>query len=194
MNYRRAQPIPSLVLKTNNTTDTNKIHRLYINQFQRNPNADLNQPMGYCNGGFRGGGGLNSMDPDRVRQILGKSTSQPISTSQTETAEKPQKPTKTTVPKTSNTARTKPTKTTKRQPRKTTKTTKTTKTITTITTTTTTTNNVNKTANKGSSIRRTTDLKRPLTKSGKPDKRFKNPEFCNKDGTRDKRCTQTIKR
>jgi hypothetical protein len=113
--------------------------------------------MGYCNGGFRGGGGFNSMDPKRVRQILGKSTSHPITTNQTETAEKPQKTTTT-----NNVNKTK--------------------------------NNVNKTKNKGSSIRRTTDLKRPLTKSGKPDKRFKNPEFCNKDGTRDKRCTQTAKR
>ena len=46
----------------------------------------------------------------------------------------------------------------------------------------------------GSSTRRTTDFKQPTTKSGKADNRYALPQFTKKDGTRDKRCTQTSKR
>jgi hypothetical protein len=46
----------------------------------------------------------------------------------------------------------------------------------------------------GSSTRRTTDFKQPTTKSGKADNRYTLPQFTKKDGTRDKRCTQTSKR
>jgi hypothetical protein len=123
MNYRRTQPIPGIVLKVL-PSQPKQIHRLNI-------------PTGYCQGGFRGGGGFNSMDPERVRKILQSSSTKP-KTNKTKTQ--------------------------------------------------------TKTSTTSTSIRRTTDLRRPLTKSGKIDKRFKNPEFCNKDGTRDKRCTQTAKR
>jgi len=51
-----------------------------------------------------------------------------------------------------------------------------------------------KTTKIGVSTRRTTDLRRPVTKTGKKDKRYALPEFCNKNGTRDKRCTRTAKR
>jgi hypothetical protein len=36
--------------------------------------------------------------------------------------------------------------------------------------------------------RGTTDLRMPITKDGEKDKRYKDPQICNKDGKRDKRC------
>jgi hypothetical protein len=38
------------------------------------------------------------------------------------------------------------------------------------------------------SKRGTTDLRMPITKDGEKDKRYKDPQICNKDGKRDKRC------
>lgn len=46
----------------------------------------------------------------------------------------------------------------------------------------------------GPSTRRTTDLKMPKTSSGKVDKRYSLPQFCNKNGSVDKRTTSTSKR
>jgi hypothetical protein len=36
--------------------------------------------------------------------------------------------------------------------------------------------------------RGTNDIRMPITKNGKKDKRFTDPQFCNKNGTRDMRC------
>ena len=46
----------------------------------------------------------------------------------------------------------------------------------------------------GSSTRRTTDFKMPTKSDGTVDKRYKLPQFCKKDGTRDLRTTPTGKK
>ena len=43
----------------------------------------------------------------------------------------------------------------------------------------------------GSSTRRTTDMKKPVTTDGTIDKRYTTPQFTKKDGTRDMRTTLT---
>jgi len=48
-------------------------------------------------------------------------------------------------------------------------------------------NNIKKN-NKKTSKRKTTDLQIPLKNNGEIDKRYNEPQFCNKDGKRDKRC------
>ena len=50
----------------------------------------------------------------------------------------------------------------------------------------------NKSVNKTSgSTKRTVHLGKPLTKSGKIDKRYSTPQFIKKNGTRDKRTTHS---
>ena len=99
MNHRRAKPIPGLVIKSKPKPPST--------------GCRINLPPGFVEGGFLGGGGFNSMPPQRVKRILGVN----------------------------------PNVTLNNQP----------------------------------------DLQQPLTKSGKVDKRYKSPQICKKDGTRDKR-------
>lgn len=104
MKYRNIKTIPGLIIKTNPPSVSNSCR--------------INLPPGFVEGGFLGGGGFNSMPPQRVKKILGSNQN------------------------------------------------------TTIT-------NRSDDAN--------SHLQQPLTKSGKPDKRYKSPQICKKDGTRDKR-------
>uniref|UniRef100_A0A6C0IS23 Uncharacterized protein n=1 Tax=viral metagenome TaxID=1070528 RepID=A0A6C0IS23_9ZZZZ len=42
--------------------------------------------------------------------------------------------------------------------------------------------------------RKTTDLRMPTKTNGSKDKRYKDPQMCNKNGQRDKRCNLTNKK